>query len=514
MVNKTIVKKGIYFDSVFLMNISEEMQKFSGINRVVIVLGTDLNKSVLGDLNMSSPESNEATANDLVIAMEAINEDVFAKALTYFDELLTKKTTTKSKEQVYSSSDMALTANPQANLVLISTPGEFAASEAKKAVLNGLHAFIFSDNVPIEEEIELKQLSQERGILVMGPGCGTSIINNISLGMVSKVDVGPIGLVGASGSGIHEIAVLIDRNGSGISQAIGTGGRDLSDEVGGITMLQGLDFLENDSQTEVIVLVSKPPAPNTMKKVLEAVVNCSKPVVIYFLGGDERLIREAGAIPADNLEDAAHKSISLLKKEKLVQSPSEERIDELAKLAAKEKMKLSPKQKYLRGLYCGGTHSEESILILNKNLKEIYSNVNLKPSIRLDDSKESYRNSLIDMGDEEFTKGKPHPVIDPSILKERLWKEGQDPEVAVILLDILLGYGAHPDPAGVLTETLKDLKEEAGKEGRYLSIVVSICGTEKDPQNLHLQEQRFQEAGVLVLPTNAQATILSGLIIS
>ena len=514
MNKKTIIKKGVYYDSVFLMNISEEMQKLEGINSVIIVMGTDMNKSVIEELGMSSIESKEATANDLIITLELKNEEVITEVLSHLDEILSKKTTKSNKEQVFSSSEMAMAANPGANLVIISTPGEFAASEAKKAVKNGLHAFIFSDNVPIEEEIELKQLGQEKGILVMGPGCGTSIINNVSIGMVSKVSLGSIGIVGASGSGLHEIAVLIDRNGFGISQAIGTGGRDLSDEVGGITMLQGLNFLEQDSQTEVIVLVSKPPAPKTMAKVLKAVASCSKPVVIHFLGGDEKLIKEAGAIPSKTLEDAAYKAMSLLKKEELLEAPSQEIIERLKELAAQEKMKLTTKHKYLRGLFCGGTHSEESILILQKELGEIYSNVNFKPSIKLNDSKESYKNSLIDMGDEEFTKGKPHPVIDPSILKERLRKEGRDPEVAVILLDVLLGHGAHHDPAGVLTDTLKELKEEAKKDGRYLSIVISICGTDKDPQNLRLQEERFREAGVLVLPTNAQATILSGLIIT
>jgi succinyl-CoA synthetase alpha subunit len=358
-------------------------------------------------------------------------------------------------------------------------------------------------------------MALEKGLLVMGPGCGTSVINHVSIGMMSKIREGNIGIVGASGSGIHQIATLIDRQGFGISQAIGTGGRDLSKEVGGITMGQGIHFLQNDENTEVMVLVSKPPAPSTAEKIFGLVKNSAKPVVIFFLGGDQRQIREAGAHGALTLEEAAMKAIKLANHEAI---PSENFIEkcktELALRAAKEKGRLSPDQKYLRGLFCGGTHSEEAILLLQDMIEDLHANVSFGNCQKLANPHTSIKNTLIDMGDEEFTKGKPHPVIDPSILKERLWKEGSDPEVAVILFDLLLGYGAHPDPVGTIEETLAAIRRKAEEEGRYLSIVASVCGSIQDPQGFEEQKRRMEALGISVLPSSAQATILSGLIIT
>ncbi|MDD5014190.1 MAG: FdrA family protein, partial [Atribacterota bacterium] len=422
----------------------------------------------------------------------------------------------KSGENIhYYSLDVALKELSDVNLAFISTPGQFAANEAKKAIEQGVTPFIFSDNVPLSEEVELKKLAKKKNIFVMGPGCGTSVINGISLGLMSSVRQGSIGIVGASGSGIHEIAVLIDRAGLGISQAIGTGGRDLLDEVGGMTMIQGLKFLKEDPTTKVIVLISKPPSLNTMKKVLHEVSHCIKPVVVNFIGGDENIVKEASAIPASTLEDTALRAISIVNNEKLpknIVSSCKEKIN----LIAKEEKSKNNKQreKYLRGLFFGGTHCEESILILQDLLPELYSNIKFQKAVQIKDANKSYKHTLIDLGGEEFTKGKPHPVIDPSIIKERLWSEGSDVNVAVILLDILLGYGAHIDPVGVIEDTLKSLKDIADKDGRHLSVVVSVCGTDKDPQNLHVQIEKLKKIGCIIMPSNAQAAFLSGLIVS
>ncbi len=349
----------------------------------------------------------------------------------------------------------------------------------------------------------------------MGPGCGTSVINHISIGMMSAIGEGDIGIVGASGSGIHEIAALIDRQGLGISQAIGTGGRDLSQEVGGITMIQGINFLEQDANTKVIILVSKPPAPATADKIFSLVKKSTKPVVIFFLGGDQQQIESIGAYGALTLEEAALKAVKLSRNEAI---PVVDFIahckTELAQVAAEEKRNLAPSQKYLRGLFCGGTHSEEAIVLLQDMIPDLHANVSFGKAQNVENPHVSIKNTLIDMGDEEFTKGKPHPVIDPAILKERLCKEGSNPEVAVILFDLLLGHGAHQDPVGTIEETLVALKQKAKAEGRYLSIVASICGSTRDPQGFAEQTARLAAAGVKVLPSNAQAAILSGLIIS
>ncbi len=513
---KTVIKRNSYLDSIFLMNVAKEVMKIEGVRDAILLMGTDMNKTVLKEVGGLTPEAMAASPNDLIISLDLEDENISNAVLARLEGLLSSKDKDRSEHEItYPSLDRAIDSTPEVNLAFISVPGEYAAQEARTALTRGLNAFIFSDNVPLEEEVELKKMALEKGLLVMGPGCGTSVINHVSIGMMSAIREGCIGIVGASGSGIHQIASLIDRHGLGISQAIGTGGRDLSNEVGGITMSQGIRYLEHDEETKVIVLVSKPPAPSTAEKILALVKKLTKPVVIFFLGGDQRQIREAGAHAASTLEEAALMAMKLANQERI---PSENFIEKwktaLAPLAAAEKGRLSPGQKYVRGLFCGGTHSEEAILLLQDMIADLHANVSFGNCRKLPSPHASIKNTLIDMGDEEFTKGKPHPVIDPSILKERLWKEGSDPEVAVILFDLLLGYGAHPDPVSTIEETLAAIRQKAKEEGRYLSIVASICGSTRDPQGFEEQKGRLEALGVRVLPSSAQAAIASGLIVA
>jgi len=511
---KNIIRRNEYRDSVFLMSISEKIQKVEGIRNVVIVAATDNNKTFLRDLGLLALESQETIPNDIIVAIEAEDMKVIGVALDDISNLMSQKLGRERKEIMYPSFDTALSVLPDANLALISIPGEFAAIEARKAIMKGLHVFIFSDNVPLSQEVELKKLAQQNDILLMGPSCGACVINNVSIGLMSKVRIGLIGIVGASGSGIQEIAVLIDRQGLGISHAIGTGSRDLSEEVGGITTIQGIEALEWDNNTEVIVLVSKTPSYNTMNKVLKVVSMCKKKVVINFLGCDPKLIEEAGAIPASTLDEAALIAVSLVNREKSYKNIVEANKRKLMELADIEKEYFTPQQKYLRGLFCGGMHCEEAILILKDYIEEMYSNVHLPFRTQQGEVLLTNKHYLVDLGAEEFTRGRPHPVIAPEILKIKLMEEGGDAEVAVILLDIILGYGAHLDPAGVLSETISLLNEKAEKEGRYLKIIASICGTDKDPQNIFVQEKKLKEIGVTILPSNAQAALLGGLLIS
>ena len=514
---RTIIRENDYHDSVFLMNIAEQIQETEGVKQIVIVMGTETNKTLLRDLGMLDFQANTATTNDMIIALEIEKEEVVEEILAKINHLLFQKPKREKEKINFPSLEMALTALPEVNLALISVPGEFAANEAKKVIMKGIHAFIFSDNVPMAEEVELKRLASSKGVFVMGPGCGTSLINNIAIGIMNAVRPGPIGIVGASGSGIQAIAVLIDRSGLGISQAIGTGGRDLSDEVGGITMMQGIEFLEADKNTKVIVIVSKPPGPKTLNRVLERISQCRKPVVINILGGDRDLLEKSGSISASTLEEAAIQAINQAKGKGTGKSIRRNvplsRNKKIISLINSEINKFGPQQKYLRGLFCGGTLCEEAILILKGFIDSLYSNVSLPDCFPLKDVNTSHENCLIDMGAEEFTRGRPHPVIDPEILKPRLWKEGSDPEVAVILLDFILGYGAHADPVGVLIETITSIKKRVEEENRHLSIVASVCGTENDPQDLVDQENKLRESDVIVMPSSAQAAFLSGLII-
>jgi len=511
---KNIIKRNEYRDSVFLMSISEKIQEIEGVRNIVIVMATDNNKAFLRDVGLLTLEAQQARPNDIIVAIEAEDMKVIEAALDDISNLMSQKLRRETRDITYPSFDTALNALPGANLALISVPGEFAAIEAKKAIMNGLHVFIFSDNVPLSEEVELKKLAQQNEVLVMGPSCGASVINNVSIGLMSKVRTGQIGIVGGSGSGIQEIAVLVDRQGFGISHAIGTGSRDLSEEVGAITTIQGIEVLEWDDNTEVIVLVSKPPPVNTMNKVLKVVAMCKKKVVINFLGCDQKVIEKAGAIPASTLEEAALIAVSLVNKENSYRNIVEATKRKLIELADIEKEHFAPRQRYLRGLFCGGMHCEEAILILKDYVEEVYSNVYPSFCTQQSDGVLTMKNYLTDLGAEEFTRGRPHPVIAPEILKLKLAEEGSDAAVAVILLDIILGYGAHHDPAGVLSETIRFLKEKAEKEGRYLNIIASICGTDKDPQNIFVQEKKLKEVGVTILPSNAQAALLGGLLIS
>lgn len=513
---KTVVKRNCYLDSIFLMNTAKEVMRIEGVRDAILLMGTDMNKTVLKEVGGLTPEAMAASPTDLIVSLELDDAERFPGVLAALEERLSGGGRKQSEEErTYPSLDRAIDAAPEANLAFISVPGEYAAQEARTALNRGLNAFIFSDNVPLEEEVELKQLASGKGLWVMGPGCGTAVINQVSVGMMSAIRPGCIGIVGASGSGIHQIASLLDRRGFGISQAIGTGGRDLSQEVGGITMSQGIRFLEGDPDTKVIVLVSKPPAPSTAGKIFGLVRGLTKPVVIFFLGGDQRQIREAGAHGASTLEEAASMAIMLAGGEQIPPGSFIEKVKgDLAPQAAEEKARLTPGQKYVRGLFCGGTHSEEAILLLQGMVEDLHANVAFGNCRKLASPHSSVKNSLIDMGDEEFTRGKPHPVIDPSILKERLLKEGSDPEVAVILFDMLLGYGAHGDPAGTIEETLASMRRRAAEEGRHLSIVASLCGSTRDPQGFDEQKRRLEAAGVTVLPSSAQAALFSGLIIS
>jgi len=368
---------------------------------------------------------------------------------------------------------------------------------------------LFSDNVPLEHEVELKQLSRARGLLLMGPDCGTAVIGGAALGFANKVRSGRIGLVGAAGTGLQEVTTLIYRFGGGITHAIGTGGRDLSAAVGAVTMLQGLRALALDPATAVIVLVSKPPTPEVAGRVLAAAAGCGKPVVVAFLGvAVEAALPEAGAGPlvgAATLEDAAREAVRIA----YGTAPD---APAMRALPAQEAARMAPGQRYVRGLYSGGTLCYEALLLLRPHLGPIWSNTPLTPAESLDPVTRSRAHTVIDMGGDAFTQGRLHPMLDPMLRQQRLRLEADDPEVAVVVLDVVLGYGAHPDPAGALAPVVVEARAAARREGRHLAIVASVCGTPDDPQNAAAQREALAEAGVLVEDSNARAVRLAALI--
>jgi len=368
---------------------------------------------------------------------------------------------------------------------------------------------LFSDNVTIEEEKALKTYAYEHELLMMGPDCGTAIVNHVPLAFANVVRRGDIGIVAASGTGTQEVTSLIDQLGGGVSQVLGTGGRDLKKEIGGLMMKLGLDALKNDPETKVIALVSKPPARQIADEILALAAQCGKPVVVCFIGGERKDIEPFGLTAAVSLEDAAHKAVALSRGDKAEDftgfDMGEQKAESMAKEIAGRMMK---GQKFVRGFYTGGTLCDEAMKLFIGDLGHIYSNIPLNPEDALEDPRggKSREHTFLDFGDDAFTIGKPHPMIDPSLRAERVIADGKDPSCAVILTDCVIGYGSHPNPAEDLAEAIRTAKAEAERAGRHLCCVCSVCGTEGDPQNLTRMRQQLAEAGAVVLPSNAQAT--------
>ncbi|HYG86751.1 MAG TPA: acyl-CoA synthetase FdrA [Azospirillum sp.] len=506
MALKIVIKKNTYFDSVSLMSLSTRANTIAGVEQAVVAMATEMNKEVLRNVGMLAPELAEAKSGDLMIVVRAETEAAGERALEEIDALFKQKSAPAGAGQVtYATLESAVAHNPRANLAIISVPGDFAALEAKRALHNGLHVMMFSDNVGIDDEVALKRLAHDKGLLMMGPDCGTAMLGHVGLCFANAVRKGNIGLVGASGTGSQEIAARIHDFGGGLTQMIGTGGRDLSEKVGGIMMIDALRALDADEATQVIVLVSKPPAKTVQEKVLREVASCRKPVVVCLLGGSEDAVVKAGAHFAKTTKEAALKAVILGGKK-------EEEINKRAlnlPLIDEIKAKLQPEQKYIRALLCGGTLCYEMMLLAEEKHSNVYSNIAKDPSHQLADVNVSREHTFIDFGDDEFTRGKPHPMIDPSLRTARFVEEARDPSVGVIVLDFILGYGAHADPVGVMLPAILDAKRAAAAEGRHLEILGYVLGTEMDTPALGEQTRKLSDAGVTIASSCTNAGLLA-----
>ncbi len=504
MVLKSYISKNMFRDSVYLMRLSNTVRGFDGVVEAEVIIGTDHNKKFLRSGGLMSEEiEKEAGANDLIIAIKAENE---AKAEQAIQSALAELNKSVERENLLGdfvprTFETALHNFPGANIALISIPGRFVEREANKVLDAGLNVMIFSDNVTLESEVALKKKAREKGLLVMGPDCGTAIINGVPLAFANEVKKGKIGIVAAAGTGLQEVSTLISNLGEGISQGIGTGGRDVKEAVGGISMIMGLEALLEDKQTEVVVIVSKPPDASVTEKVLSVAKKSKKPVVVNFLGGNSDLVSAAGCLPAATLKEAAQKAVSLARNEDAVSADLKVDVN----LAEVQKNKLAGSQKYLRALYTGGTLAYEALVMLQDQLKPIYTNLSFKGAEALADVYRSTGHTIIDFGEDEFTQGRLHPMIDPTLRNTRIINEAKDPETAVIVLDLVLGYNAHPDPAGSALAAIKEARQIVENEGRYLIFVTSVCGTDSDLQRRNEQVAKFENEGVLVFPSNADA---------
>jgi len=512
MITRIIVRKNQYRDSVFLMVVNQQVMKFPGIGEIAIMMGTDNNKDLMMKAGFDSPDMQAATPNDMTICIRAESAEHIEKAIQEIDKLLVKKRRPDEKTDTYKTLDAVMRERPETNFAVISVPGQFAAREARKALNYGLNVLLFSDNVTIEEEIELKNLANRLDRIVMGPDCGTAIINYVGLAFANVVNPGSIGVVAATGTGLQEVVGIIDRLGEGITQAIGTGGRDLSDRVQGISMKKGIDILEEDPATKVIVIISKPPGLQTAADILKKISTCSKKTIVNFIGADPAAVIAAGAIPAKTLEEASLKAVATLRDDVYTAKDFQLSDREVTGLIQKEKKRMQPAQKYVRGLYSGGALCDEALAIMGEQLGGIFSNIPLQPHLKIENLSHGFRHSCIDLGDDYFTQGKPHPMIYPDVRNRYIMSEVENAEVAVLLLDIVLGYGAHIDMAGALSKSIISAKSLAEARGGYLSVVASVCGTQKDPQNFGEQVIKLKQCGVVVMPTNAQAARLAAYI--
>ena len=499
------VNKNTYIDSVSLMVLSSSVSAVDGIKNAAVMMGTEHNKDIMKQAGLFDG-SEEAGTSDLIIGIEAESEDAKNEALNVIDDLLNNSKKEDSEDTVQAKTlDSAYQQDPSSNIAVISVPGRYAKTEAMKALNKGMHVLLFSDNVSLEAENELKEIAVEKGLLMMGPDCGTAIVNGVALGFANVVRRGNIGIVAAAGTGLQETSVIIDKQGGGLSQGLGTGGRDIKSAIGGKMMLQEIEALNEDEATDIIVLISKPPAEDVLKKIIEATKEIKKPMVACLLGAEKEILEGTNIHYAKTLEDAAVAAVDLAEGKSLETVRFTGEKEKLDSILEKETNKLNSTQKYVRGLFSGGTLCYEGMIVAQDEIGDIYSNVPLKSSWELDDLEVSKENTFIDMGEDYFTDGLPHPMIDTRLRSERILREAKDPQVAVLLMDVVIGYGSHEDPAGSLLPAIQEAKEMAAQEGRYLSVVASVCGTAQDPQGLKQQEQKLTEAGVIVMPSNAQA---------
>ena len=491
----TNIQKGNYQDSINLMLLSAELNNMPGVKQAQVMMATDANKDIFAGAGLSTDELMAAGANDMAIVVESDDESVMEVVLERVESFLNDLSSKKSQttQQNVSHWQEALEALPEANLALISIPGQYAAREIEHALDQGLHVFSFSDNVALEDEVRLKNKAHEAGLLLMGPDCGTGIISGIPLAFTNVVRPGNIGIVGASGTGIQEVTTIIDRLGGGVVNAIGTGGRDLNEEVGARTMIDAILALEAHPTTDVICVISKPPAKAIRDNVVEILQSITKPVVAIFLG--EKPMEHAGNVAfAYTLEEAARMSVDLANGETLKVNYNE---------ALDNHVEKALDGKTVKGLYSGGTLANEAAMLIADAL-DLGDIQNEQGYILNANGFE-----VMDLGDDFYTQGKPHPMIDPSVRINKLKEVLQDETTGIVLFDVVLGYGSHPDMANALIPQITEALDHAKANNRELHLIATVVGTDSDPQSYSQAIQDLKAAGVLVETTNARAVRLA-----
>ena len=493
MTERVVVRRGVYHDSVTLMQVSRQAEGLPGVTAAAAVAATPVNLELLARQGFAV-DAEGLGPNDLVLCVRADGDEAAEAAVEAIGELLAgagRAGGDGGPAAPPRSLRAAARRDPDLNLAVLSVPGRHLAYEAAQAIQAGLHVFCFSDGLDVAEEAAFKRLAAERGLLFMGADCGTAILDGVGLGFANAVRRGPVGVVGASGTGIQEVTCLLDAAGVGVSHAVGVGGRDLSVAVGGTMTLRALELLAGDEQTRAILVISKPPDPRVAERVAAAAAATGKPVALAFPGMDAPPPLPAGVAFAGSLEAAAAWAAASQGAALPTDAPAAPAVTPGA----------------IRGLFSGGTLCYEAMAVVARTLAgRVASNIPLRPEWRLADAARSDGHTFVDFGDDAMTEGRAHPMIDPSLRAERFRREAADPETGVVLLDVVLGYGAHPDPAGELAP-LVERALAARPDG--LSVVVALCGAAGDPQGLDRQAAALRAAGAVVTRSSAHAARLA-----
>ncbi|NEE02136.1 FdrA family protein [Phytoactinopolyspora halotolerans] len=493
------VRPGVYHDSVALMQVSRSVADEPGVNAALVAMATPLNVDLAAGMGFTAPDG--AGPNDLMIAIDAADDDALARARAIVEAALAGRRAQATQAHQSDAGPQPRTLGSaversDATVAFVATPGPHAFVDAMDALLSDVPVVVFSDNVSVADEVRLKQAAQRRGLLVMGPDCGTAVISGVGFGFANVVRPGPVGIVAASGTGAQQLMSLLDASGAGISHCLGVGGRDMSDEVGALSTLTALDMLAADPATEVIVVVGKPPGRRAAEQVHEHAATLTTPVLFAMLGPGQ-----------PDLTAAARSAVETLGMP--WQEPRSWAAPDDAAPTTPPAADVAPR--YVRGLFSGGTLCDEAMAVVAAELGPVYSNIPLRPEWSLGTDLQPMsaagveHHVMVDFGDDALTLGRPHPMIDGSLRAHRMLAEALDPTCGVLLLDVVLGHGAHPDPAAELARVIAECRTIASRRGRELPVVVSLIGTAGDPQDLDRQAEALNGAGASVHLSNAAA---------
>jgi FdrA protein len=496
------ISRDTYVDSVGLLNVSRDMRGVSGVVRADALMATSANLELLQEAGFDTAEADAPRANDLVLAVVAESAEAATEALRVARDALHGAASTADTQTdtaaVPRSLDEAIAAHSDVNLAVISVPGSYAALETHRALTAGLHVLLFSDNVPVSEEVELKRRAAEHGLLVMGPGAGTALLGGVSLGFANVVRDGPVRIVAAAGTGAQEAMVLLHHWGAGVSDVIGVGGRDLSREVQA-TMTR-LAIAAEPTREEVLLLVSKPPDPDVAATVLRALEG--RRAVCAFVGLERALDAPQGVRVAATLEGAVLETLASLGADLPQVGVG------LADSVVEATARLGADRRAVRGVFSGGTLCYEAMVVLANRLGAVYSNTPLRPDWSLPSPGGAH--VCLDLGEEEYTRNRPHPMIDPRARADEIERAAADPATAVLLIDVVLGHGSHPNPAEEIAKVIGPIMNSADRP----VVIAYVLGTELDPQSAPDQRARLEEAGCILAPTNARAALLAAAVAS